>query len=491
MAHTLKAYYFPSASALASAVSVNFVSGNSGSSGFALDGYQMGMPGVSAARNSSLTSDRIRPQYSKRETVTDVLSLTVYGASTSDLYTNMHYLVRLGEYARMAQENPSARQVAYLELQPSGGASAVYAPIYDARVEMPDDWLNTDAATKRIEGVTLTIEREIWRGVIPALGAPEFLDYLGTVISGGSVSGSTGSVTSSSVAGDVEAYATFQAYSQAADNIDRMIVGYRSFALGGASHGSLGKKQSESATFGIIADSTSGADGTASGGNAAIITFATSASDTIRFTGASIPHGVHRVFARVRVTAGTTATVKLGYQDSAYSTSVAWKTNTAVTVTSSTYITVDLGIASYWQNPPSIQVDDTVTGSYAVYASRTAGAGSLYVDYLFFMPTEGYVSISGAGVTYANGFRIVYDEASIAYKGASIVTFGVSGVNTEVWLRARSCTFAGELRVKPGVGTFYWIAGADSGGYITDSLSANDPYMLIFATSRFLMPIQV
>jgi ribonuclease J len=67
------------------------------------------------------------------------------------------------------------------------------------------------------------------------------------------------------------------------------------------------------------------------------------------------------------------------------------------------------------------------------------------------MPTEGYVSISGAGVTYANGFRIVYDEASIAYKGASIVTFGVSGVNTEVWLRARACTFAGELRVKPGV----------------------------------------
>lgn len=491
MAHVLKAYYFPTASALASAVVVNLVSGNAGSSGFALESYQMGVPGVSSARNSSLTSDRTRPQYSKRETVTDVLGLTVYGSSTSDLYTNMHYLARLGEYARMMQENPSARQVAYLELQPNGGASAVYAPIYDARVEMPDDWMNTDSATKRIEGVTLTVEREVWRGTIPALGAPEALTYIGTTISGGSVGGSTGSVTSSSVAGDIEAYATFTAYSQSADNIDRMIMGYRSYALGGASHGSLGKKQSESATFGIIADSTSGADATASGGNAAVITFATSASDTIRFSGASIPHGVHRVFARVRVTAGTTATVKLGYQDSAYSTNVAWKTNTAVTVTSSTYITVDLGVASYWQSPPSIQVDDTVTGSYAVYASRTAGAGSLYVDYLFFMPTEGYVSVSNAGITHANGFKLVYDEASIAFKGASIVTSGVSGINTEVWLRARACTFAGELRVKPGVGTFYWIAGADSGGYITDSLSANDPLIIIYATSRYLMPIQI
>lgn len=491
MAHVLRAHYFPTTSALANAVTVSFVSGNSGSSGFGLESYQMGMPGISAARNSALTSDRVRPQFSKRETVTDVFSLTVYGSSTSDLYTNLHYLARLGEYARLMQENPSARQVAYLELQPNGGASAVYAPIYDARVEMPDDWLDTDSATKRIEGVTLTIEREVWRSVIPALGAPEALTYIGATISGGSVGGSTGSVTSASVVGDVEAYTTFSAYSQAADNIDRFIMGYRSYALGGASHGSLGKKQSESATFGIIADSTAGADATASGGNAGIITFATSASDTIRFTGASIPHGIHRVFARVRVTSGTEATVKLGYQDSAYSTSVAWKTNTAVTVTSATYITVDLGVASFWQNPPAIQVNDGVTGSYAVYASRTSGSGSLYVDYLFFMPTEGYVSVSGAGITHANAFKLIYDEASIAFKGASIVTAGVSGANTEVWLRARACTFSGELRVKPGVGTFYWIAGAESGGYITDTLSANDPLILIYATSRFLVPIQM
>lgn len=490
MPHTLKAYYFQTTSAIANATTLDFLSGINGSSGFAINSYQMGMPNVSAARNSSISSDRVRPVYSRRETVTDVLNLSVYGSSTSDLYTNMHSLARLGENARLMMENPSARQVAYLELLPSGGASTVYAAIYDARVEMPDDWLSIDAATKRIDDVILTIEREVWRSVQPAIDGAEAHTYLGTVTI--NTAGSTGSYAANpSVGGDVEAYMTILAYSASADSLDRMIIGYRSYRLGGASHGSLGKKQSESATFGIIADATAGADATASGGNAGIITFATSESDTLRFTGASIPHGIHRVFARVRVTAGTTATVKLGYQDSAYSTSVAWVTNTAVTVTSSTYIVVDLGVVQYWQNPPSLQITDSVTGAYAVYAARTGGAGSLYVDYLFFMPTEGYVSISNAGVTKANGFYLVYDEASIAYKGASTVTLGAVGGGAEVWLRARGCTYSGQLNVKPGAGTFYWIAGTDSGGYIVDSLSAVDPAIGGWATARHLMPIQI
>lgn len=488
MAHTLKAYYFPSTGALGSATTVSFVSGNTGSSGFALESYQMGVPSVSAARNDSLYSDRKRPVYSKRETVTDVLSLTIYGSSTSDLYTNLHYLARLGENARLIQENPSARQVAYMEFQPSGSASAVYAPIYDARIEMPEDWLNTDAATKRIEGVTLTIEREIWRGIQPAIGGTEGNTYAGTqVLSSSTTKGSTGSAAlSPSPVGDVEAYAYILAYPTVADSMDRLILGYRSHVLGGASHGSLGKKQSESATFGIIADTTAGADATASGGNAAICTFATSESDTIRFSGDSIPHGVHRVFARVRVTAGTTATVKIGYQDQAYASTVVWKTNTAVTVTSSTYLTVDLGIMSSWQSPASWQVADNSTGAYSVYAARTGGVGSLYVDYLFFMPTEGYVSISGAGVTLANGYAITYDETTIAYKGASVV-YGTVGALT----RVGPCTFSGELRVKPGAGTLYWIAGTDSGGYIVDTLSTADPVISMRVTERFLVPVQM
>ena len=46
MPHTLKAYYFQTTSAIANATTLDFLSGINGSSGFAINSYQMGIPSV-------------------------------------------------------------------------------------------------------------------------------------------------------------------------------------------------------------------------------------------------------------------------------------------------------------------------------------------------------------------------------------------------------------------------------------------------------------
>lgn len=491
MTHTLNAYYYPGAATTAAATTLAFTSAVSlGTTGLQLTAYDMGMPSTQAARNSSLYSDAPRPQYSRRTTVVDTLTFDVRGSSYSALYTLLHQVAQLGEYARLAMEHPHARSVAYMEFRPNPASAGetVYAAIYDARLSMPADWAANVTVTNEIRSVVLVIERDIWRAAAPVIGfyAEGWPQAGVTVLPMSAAKGSVGGASFTIVPkGDIQALGGAYVGSIASGAIDHIILGYRSAALGGANHATLGKRQCEAATFGIIADTTAGADATASGGQAAITTFATSASSTIRFTGGSIPHGVHRVFARVRVTAGTTAKLKIGYQDETNALGAVWATNDAVTVTSSTYVTVDLGPISIYQSVSTLMIDDAATGCYAIYAERTAGAGSLYVDYLFLMPTEGYVRVWDAGITAANAFAMMHDETGFAFKGAFIVSALSAAYNA----RVRLCRYSGELNIKPGAGTFYWITGQDSGGNILDSLSTTEPSLSVRALARYLTPV--
>lgn len=491
MTHTLKAVYFPGAATVAAAVELDFLQAvTPGTTGVALDSYAMGVPSADAARNNSLFSDNPRPRYSRRSTVVDVLTVSVFGSSTDTLFAQIQKLARVGEYARLAMENPQARSVAYLQFLP-GGASVggdLYAAIFDARVDFPSGWVLSLEATKHVEGITITIEREIWRSANPRISeVAEGNPQSGvSVITGSAAKGSTGSKAfDTAVKGDISALAhVYVGPAVAIGDVSRVIMGYRSAALGGANHGSLGKKEAESQTFGIIADTTAGADATASGGNAAITTFATDATSQPRFVGTSLPHGTHRAYARMRVTAGTIAKVKIGYQDEENALGAVWETGDEVRISESGYQTYDLGPVRIYQSISSLQILDTAAGAWTIYAERESGAGSLYVDYVFFMPTEGFVSIFSADLTTANSFALVYDETAYTFKGA----FVISALSANYSARVRPCFYAGELRFKPGAGTFYWIAGSDTGGSIGDALSTAEPAFVVKALSRHIVP---
>ena len=106
MANVLKAYYYTHGAAdLSGKITVDFMGAIATNTGIAVDSYQMGIPGVETARNNSLYSDTPFPVYSKRSTVTDTLTVTVRGSTNTALYTNLHLLAKLGEYARAASES--------------------------------------------------------------------------------------------------------------------------------------------------------------------------------------------------------------------------------------------------------------------------------------------------------------------------------------------------------------------------------------------------
>lgn len=485
MAHTLKAYYFPASALTASAVTIDFLSALvPNTTGVALDGYGMGMPGVVAARSSSAAADNPRLTYSKHETVVETLTLQVQGTNYTQLFTQLHQLARLGEYARLAMENPYARSPAYLEFKTgnAGAGETLYAAIFDARLELPETWGKHVDATNTIQNVTLTIERELWRDTAPTLAQGAAYPAIGSTY----VNGATGWANSAAIAnigGDTKALGYLK-ISAPLTTLQRAVFGYRSQALGGANYASLGKTEAESATLGT--DTTAVADAAASGGNVARCTFATATLQK-RLSGANVPHGTHRVFVRMKVDAGTTALVNVAYQDDPNAwTSGDYTSNPALTITNSAFLVYDLGLIRFGGGTGSLALKDGTTGGWSIFASRSAGAGNLNMDYVFIMPTEGCVQAAGLNLTFANGYAWSFDE--IGFNGNAAWVY-VSAAGT--LMRVRNSSWSGALNLQPGNGRLYWLLGDEVSGYISPSISAIDPLVYLTAVSRFLAPVKL
>lgn len=456
MAHTIKAYYYTDP---ATAVTVDFMGAVADNDGIAVDAYQMGVPGIDQARNGSLYSDTPRPVWSKHGTVTDVLTVTVRGSSNTALYTNLKYLAKLGEYARTGSQNPRVKATPYLELTPStfSGAQTLYAPIYDCRVEMPPDWAGVSSATTTIEDVTVTIERGLWQSYV--LGAASFT----SILSAANAASASSASSSSSIAGDtVSLYQLELTQAIGSTTINRVIIGYRSKSLGGANYDSLGKKEAESQTNGT--DTTDAADATASGGNKVECTFATGALAT-RLSGTGIPYGIHRVFARMKVTGSQVATVKIKYQDTNSSGAV-YSANDSVSVSSTSWLVYDLGVVRYYEAGLGAVLDPTSTGVWALDASGTPAAGNLDVDWVYFMPTEGYLTASGVTMVVDDILR--FDDATYPGLNVQLYHFGA-------YSRISSLQYTASFQPVPGACALYWIAGTDSGAVfdsgITETIS--------------------
>lgn len=477
MAHTLKAYYYTDP---ATAVTVDFYGAVSTNSGIAVDSYQMGIPGVEQARNNSLYSDSPRPVYSKHGTVTDVLTVTVRGSTNTLLYTNLHLLAKLGEYARMTSQNTGFTRPAYLELKPGGSSSGevLYAQIYDCRVELPADWANNQDATLTVEDVTVTIERELWRTVYPNAFSGFTTQFNKTALP----LASSYAADVGTVGGDTFAHwwLTIKQGS-GSTTINRAIIGYRSKLHGGAQYDLLGKKEAESQTNGT--DTSDAADATASNGNKVECTFGTATTAT-RLSGTSIPHGVHRVFARMKITSTCVATVNIKYQDTNLSNAV-YAANSSVSVSSTSWLVYDLGVVRFGQTDMPTIYSPTMTGVWAIDALKASGSGNLDIDYVFFMPTEGYIT--------ASGFSMVYDASNTEYLiiGNAISQGTVFQFQKgEAYLRLASAQYTASMPVSPGLSCLYWLMGTDSGS-VFDVGIVSTLGILYQTVGRFIMPSEV
>jgi hypothetical protein len=468
MAHTLKAYYYTDP---ATAVTVDFMGAVTGTTGIAVDSYQMGIPGIEQARNNSLYSDSPRPVYSKHGMVTDVLTVTVRGSTNTVLYTNLHLLAKLGEYARNLAENGVDSPPAYLELKPGGSSSGevLYARILDCRIEMPADWGNNVDATLMVEDVTVTIERGLWRGSTPS-STYTTQNFTAT----GQPHASSGA-SSTDVGGDTSALFNLyvkQGGGASPGQIDRVIVGVRSKALGGSDYNAAGKFESESAVNGT--DTSDRVDATASGGNCIRCTFGTTTTAAIRSSDTKIPRGVHRMFARMKITGTAVSSVYLSFSDETASNGGVFSANSAVSVSSTSWLVYDLGIVR------SIQTQGSATlGTYQIYASLASGAGNLDIDWVYCMPTESYITAQGLSISV--GSSAIFNIQNGMENSPSCVVYKTF---PKALLRP---PYTASVTLPPGPFYVYWLIGTDAGSVfdvgIYDNATVN-----FYTAPRYLMP---
>jgi len=488
VAHTLTAYYYTDP---ATAVTVDFYGAVSDNDGIAVDSYEMGIPGIEQARNNSLYSDSSRPVYSRHGTVTDVLTVTVRGSTNTNLYTNLHLLAKLGEYARMAAESRNESHPAYMKFKPGGSAAGevLYAVIYDCRVQLPAGWANTQDATLTIDDVVVTIERTMWQADAPISYVQGAGGNTANIALTGQAFASSAS-SSANVGGDTSALRTltmFHDIGSTTGQIDRVIVGYRSKNRGGSQYAALGKKEAESATMGT--DASAVADATASNGNVAQCTFATTTTDAIRISGSGIPWGTHRVYMRAKITSTAVASVYVKHQSESLANGAVFISGEEVTVSSTSYLVYDMGIVRYFQEGYGNAYEYTGhTGFYQVFASLASGSGNLDIDWLYFMPTEGFVTAKSLGIgtsnpTAKNIFLLTngmwQESASVFYSGAT-TTYGSTA----------KVSYTSSFDPIPGPFALYWLVGTDSGSEFDVGIHASLTVSLA-TNPRYIMPSEI
>ena len=482
MPHTLKAYYYTHGTLdLSGKVTVDFYGATATNSGIAVTSYQMGVPGIEQARNNSLYSDSPLPVWSKRSTVVDVLTVDVRGSTNTALYTNLHLLAKLGEFARASSQRPLGNLPAYVELKPGGSAAGevLYAPIYDCRVELPQDWAGTQDARLHIEDVTVTIERGIWQ----ANGVPSF----GTSVmaDGGAQALAGGKASDADVGGDMASVNTVIMSRTGTPTVlfDRVILGMRS-KFASVQYASLGVTEAEAMTNGT--DTTDAADATARSGNKVVCSYATVTTNDIRLSGAIVPPGVHRVFARMKATAAA-STVYAAYCDETVANGGTLIENTSVTVSSTAWLVYDLGVIHAFQHGYS-WASTTNLGTIAIYAAQAAASATLDIDWVFIMPTEQYLTASSLGIgttsPTANFGLVVSDEQTVHYAGV---------FNASYDKKVRTATYTYSVSLPPGPFKAYWLVGTDTSPAdgTFDVKPVSEVLFTMYARARFLMPSEI
>ncbi len=147
------------------------------------------------------------------------------------------------------------------------------------------------------------------------------------------------------------------------------------------------------------------------------------------------------------------ATVNIKYQDT-NSSGVVYSANDSVYVSSTSWLVYDLGIVRYYEAGAGAILDPTSTGVWALDASGTPAAGALDIDWLYFMPTEGYLTASGVTMVVSDILR--FDDAT--YPGLNVQLY-----HSGSYSRISSLQYTASFQPLPGACALYWLAGTDSG----------------------------
>ena len=461
MAHTLSIYDGVTGSTLALA--------STGSTGYKLLKRQRLMPEIDAQRNSSMYRDGELPVSSKRLNVIEEIWLEIIGSSIDDMFVKLRALEAAVEHDYM--EQPNVRQPAYLIDQPQGCTNAAYSVLIGGRVDEPEfdatgeseEGGEGELLAYTMSGVVLTIEREpFWREKPPLLSAT-VTDFSTNVLNATSLATGNSKVTISGTPGDLPAltrlYVEPSATTAAFANL---VAGYRSVARG-ANPANGGLIEAELSSIPPSSDSSDVADATASGGHKIRTTFATVATDLqrLRIVVNGAPAGSWRVFARMKITAGT-ASVYLGSADKQVTPGIVaepsgiYITNAPVTVSATAWTMHDMGIVTIPQIGNMLSLTAaTLSVILSLFAARTSGAGSLDIDYLFLLPVdESYLSLAGGQADYQ-------DSAYDAYLYDGIAPSGPMARNVRGGLSYTigALNWSSDLTLPPGDGYLYILTG--------------------------------
>lgn len=451
--------------------------------GYHLIAYNPIMSAYIDQRNASpyLTGD-----YSvmgKYQNIIETITCEIVGTSRDDLFVKLRALYRAIENARDYVQFPNQRSPSYLTYQPDSTTNASYSCILGGRIDIP----GTDASitmgaggegeqlNNTMTGIVITIEREpFWRS-----GAP--------VISYASIIGGASGVTTSpwasldagTIPGDIPAPVEVLGKVNAAGILDIVWFGYSSRAHKGTGYDGAGVQEAEGGAMGT--DTSAIADATASPGggtnNKARCTFATVATDAERVTLAVAPgYGVFRVFARCQLSAAGTVTL---YVKAKSSTAAAAQkiSNTPVTITHTAWRMIDLGIVALpilAQQGPGPGV---LNRSLIVSASRSAGACSLDIDFLFLLPIdEGVIQVKGAALP--SDIFLLYSNIMPGLNTLYVMDVSNTPSSFPQW--------SGYIRFPPGPGYLYALGGDANFANVlgANSFTWSSGYYTAYLTAR-------
>jgi hypothetical protein len=142
----------------------------------------------------------------------------------------------------------------------------------------------------------------------------------------------------------------------------------------------------------------------------------------------------------------------------------------------------DLGVVRYFETGLGALYDDTVTGVWAIDASGTPGNGNLDIDWVYFMPTEGYMTASGFSLVYSASKPQSFIFTN-SVNGSMIAQQALSGD----FKRIAAVQHTASIAPQPGPFALYWLMGTDSGS-VFDVGIVTTLSMYMSANARYIMP---
>ncbi len=454
--------------------------------GYMLTGYASDPGIVDMVQNSSLYTDGSLTVHSRRENAVDTYTLDVIGTSADDCIAKLRGLYILVDRARDYIEKPGQRTPSYISLKPQNSTNTSYSIIKGGFVTPPDQWLAQAWASSQIRGITLLIEREpFWRNFAP-VPSTTITDWA-LLIDWGTFTSDFGVLNVSGNNGDLPSLCVLQiAIAPGGGNsFDRVFVGYRSSARGGSLYNAAGVQEAESGSMGQ--DTTATTDVTASPGGAGntkvTCTFATNTNSVTRVTiNATAGSGTYRCFARCKLTAASTGVSLAANYGTTSGSGIT--NNASVTVTSTTWHMIDLGIIDHPVLPGNTLKRLASTADLVIYiqAGRLVGTGSLDIDCLFLIPVDEYVlTAQHVGASLSTALYQFDNILPNAMGGASVV---VGSSSLSVYQQAVT---TGDLYLPLGLGgELYWMVGDAGFANVFDGVN-NRIAINVYAHNRYVL----